>query len=56
MTLTEELYHALKLSPCRCGWVKNDKKERVEVKCSRCLAMDRYDMEFSPMRSPEYVQ
>lgn len=56
MTITEQLANALRLTPCRCGWVKNDQKERIEVKCSRCIALDRYDIEFSAARSAEYVQ
>ena len=56
MKLTEELYRALKLSPDRCGWVKNENGQRIETQCSRCKAIDRYEMEFSPARSPEYVQ
>jgi len=57
MTLTEELYNALKLCPCRCGRVKDfSKDEWVQYKCARCVAIDRYDMEFSPARSPEYAQ
>ena len=56
MTITEELARALRLTPCRCGWVKDEKGQRVETKCSRCLALDRFDIEFSEARSGEYVQ
>ena len=57
MTLTEELYNALKLCPCRCGRAKDFSSDQwVEVKCGRCKAMQRFDEEFSARRHPELVQ
>lgn len=58
MTLTEQLYRALKLAPCGCTmrWVKDGAEREVVKQCPMCAAIDRYDMEFSPERSPEFVQ
>lgn len=58
MTLTEELYHALKMTPCACTmrWCKDGADREVIKQCARCKAMDRFDMEFSPARSPEFIQ
>lgn len=58
MTLTEELHHALVNCPCSCTmkWIKDGAEREVVKMCARCKALDRYNMEFSPMRSPEFIQ
>lgn len=58
VTLTEELYHALKLCPCSCTmrWCKDGAEMEVVKQCPKCKAIDRYEMEFSPMRSPDFIQ
>jgi hypothetical protein len=58
MTLTEDLYHALKLTPCACTmrWVKDGAEREVVKQCSRCKAIQRFDEEFSPLRHPDLIQ
>lgn len=50
MTLTEELYHALKFYPCKCQMVGGSKwhvmaNMEVAIKCARHKAMERYERE-----------
>lgn len=63
MTITEELALALRAMPCRCQrakeWSKSENGElerKVVARCSRCTALERYDLEFMPLRSEEIVQ
>ena len=59
MTLEEQLYIALRSSPCRCTytWRKPDAgnqgdRERTHH-CSRCRALERYEQEKGIERSTE---
>jgi len=58
MTLTEELYYALKQKPCSCTmrWCKDGAEREVVKQCAGCKAIQRFDEEFSSARSPEYIQ
>lgn len=61
MTITEQLYNALKGCPCRCQMKGAEKwhlraKMEVEMQCSRCVAIERYEAEYMPERSEEIVQ
>ncbi len=53
MTLVEQLYTALQIAPCRCQMVGGPKWHlravtEVAVQCSRCKAIERYDLEHIP--------
>ena len=58
VTLTEQLYRALKLAPCACTmrWCKDGAEREVVKQCPKCAAIQRFDEEFSAERSPDYVQ
>ena len=48
MTLTEQLYRALILMPCRCQqrWMDKKPEPVIVLKCGRCLACERFETEF----------
>ena len=50
MTLTEQLYRALLMMPCRCQkrWVDQKPELVTVVTCARCAAIARYELEYMP--------
>jgi hypothetical protein len=58
LTLTEELASALRMMPCACTlrWIHDGAEREVVKMCSRCKAIQRFDEEFSALRSPELIQ
>ena len=47
VTLAEELFRALSLTPCFCAmkWVKDGAEREVVKQCPRCRAVERYEKE-----------